>query len=392
MVEKSGQVPPQPERQPRSSVPPTPQEPFDGKLLTSRQTSNPEASKLDLRVSLDSQEQSFRCVTPGIVQCQEEVHRPPSPFIYKSLDDLLSWSLAKQGIIQDVPTISLSKIFNSNATFRTDLRNANRLDVFETTPFYANLPAKAKTVLLLPDSSLEGSWRKQIPEQQQEVAAEISKTTKTQGSEKDNDPSNLNQTITSHQEEDAPSIHTQVQRMKHTTRVLNRALREHAYANNTNNDQPNEDSTNSFRFTGDDLFEAIGSICGDGASTHWIDIYGVQDRKVSHGWHLDAGRSPNNCQTVLWGFPPENHYRGTGVFSHIVSLQDPFGSTLGFETEEEGRERPRMEPVLFDGTPGEEYVFRPLYEEGKELLIYRDIDVLHSAPDVAYRSSVMRFM
>ena len=52
----------------------------------------------------------------------------------------------------------------------------------------------------------------------------------------------------------------------------------------------------------------------------------------------------------------------------------------------------RMEPILFAGTISEEFIVRPLYEKGRELLLYRDIDVLHSAPDVTYRTSIMRFM
>lgn len=281
---------------------------------------------------------------------------------------MLSSALANQGIAipaeGESDVFSLSKKFNSDQAFRNNLRLAIRLDVFETTPFYAKLPEKAKSVLLLPDSSLEGSWR--IPKN-----AETSETEdgdhKSDGDDKNNPP---------------------VRRMKYTTRVLNRALEEH-YESVADGDASDH---HRFRFTGDDLFEAIGSICGDGASTHWIDIYGVQDREINHSWHLDAGRSPKNCRTVLWGFPPENNYEGTGVFSHIVSLEDPFGSTLDIVEMEEDRERPRMEPVLFEGTPGEDFVFRPEYHAGKELLIYRDIDVLHSAPDVAYRTSVMRFM
>jgi hypothetical protein len=44
------------------------------------------------------------------------------------------------------------------------------------------------------------------------------------------------------------------------------------------------------------------------------------------------------------------------------------------------------------GTIDEHHIVRPSYAPGRELLMYRDIDVLHSSPDVAYRTSVMRFM
>ena len=381
---------PQPERyqiQPPQNA--QPEEPFDGKLFTARQTANPEAPRLDLREALSTPAMSsvFRCATPGL-KCfgeaeRRDLQRPGAPFEYRSLDDVLSSVLRSKGIDppEDGSLFSLSEKFNADTAFRNNLRSAIRLDVFETTPFYAKLPEKAKNILLLPDSSLEGSWR--IPD-------EVVETT-------DADPTDV---VDESGEED-PSV----RRMKHTTRVLNQALKEHFDNNSDNNSSDNtkdnaestdDDGYHRFRFTGDDLFRAIGAICGDGASTHWIDIYGVQDRAINHSWHLDAGRSPKNCRTVLWGFPPEDHYRGTGVFSHIVSLEDPFGSTLDIvvddDDDDSSGERPRMEPVLFEGSPGEDFVSRPLYESGKELLIYRDIDVLHSAPDVAYRSSVMRFM
>lgn len=51
-----------------------------------------------------------------------------------------------------------------------------------------------------------------------------------------------------------------------------------------------------------------------------------------------------------------------------------------------------MEPVLFAGSVPEEFIVRPIYEPGKEIIRYRDVDVLHSAPDVTYRTSIMRFM
>lgn len=242
-----------------------------------------------------------------------------------SLDDLL------QDVLPE--GFSLSKIFNANESFRTNLRSAIRLDVFETTPYYTNLPEKAKTVLLLPDSSLEGSWR--LLEDNEDRL-----------------------------------------RMKHTTRVLHQALEDHF------------DGTPPSYFSGDDLFRAIGRVCGSGASTHWIDIFGVQDRTINHSWHLDAGTSPENCKTVLWGFPPGDDYEGTGVFSHVVSLREAFDGMVGDSLEEHNR----MEPILFEGTVDEEYIVRPIYKAYHELLFYRDVDVLHSAPDVAYRSSVMRFM
>ena len=49
---------------------------------------------------------------------------------------------------------------------------------------------------------------------------------------------------------------------------------------------------------------------------NWIDIVGITDRKISHSWHQDTGRSPGgDTMTVLLGFPKEDNYDGVGVFS-----------------------------------------------------------------------------
>ena len=135
--------------------------------------------------------------------------------------------------------------------------------------------------------------------------------------------------------------------------------------------------------SGDELLHRIGALCGSQPSTHFIDIVGVQDRKLSHSWHLDTGVSPENSKTVLWGFPAVDDYSGSGVFSHLVPLRYECHAPDGHA---------RMEPILFQGTIDEQFVIRPSYAAGRELLIYRDIDVLHSSPDVTYRTSVMRFM
>eukprot|EP00536_Pseudo-nitzschia_multiseries_P018006 jgi/Psemu1/293296/fgenesh1_pg.2041_\ len=319
--------------------------------------------------SSDREESTLRCVTPGLVCSTDKVPEAPEApstdrpccYEYRSLDDLLDAAKDSSSSSLSLPEgFSLSELFNSDEVFRNDLRSAIRLDVFETTPFYANLPEKARTVLLLPDSSLEGSWR--IPEA-------------TSINDNDNDDnSENNETATPNP-----------LRMKHTTRVLNAALEQHR--SSSDRDESLSSSSSSL-LSGDDLFRAIGSLCGSGASTHWIDIHGVQDRAIPHSWHLDAGRSPDNCRTVLWGFPPENHYEGTGVFSHVVGLEEPFDDLVG----ESILQHNRMEPVLFEGHPPQRCVVRPGYASGRELLLYRDVDVLHSAPDVAYRTSVMRFM
>ncbi|KAG7354143.1 hypothetical protein IV203_003499 [Nitzschia inconspicua] len=285
---------------------------FDGKILTSNQNTNLDAPFFDLESAIISS--SLRCMTPELQYGEDNETSKTRVFEYMSLDDLFE---AKFGF---------SERFNADGDFRNQLRSAIRQDVFETTPFYANLSEKAASILLLPDSSLEGSWR--IRDDAQEL------------------------------------------RMKHTTRVLQNAFQD------TGHDI-------SSIPTGDDLFRAIGKLCGRQASTHFIDIFGVQDRIINHSWHLDAGCSPGGCRTVLWGFPPEKDYSGCGVFSHVVSLKKQCLAPPSHN---------RMEPLLFEGSVPEDFIVRPPYEKGMELLMYRDIDVLHSAPDVAYRTSIMRFM
>lgn len=140
--------------------------------------------------------------------------------------------------------------------------------------------------------------------------------------------------------------------------------------------------------SGDDFMNTIGGLTDDGATTHWMDIVGVLHRRIPHSWHQDL--ASNTARTVLLGFPAEDKYDGVGVFSHVVKLR-----------EEQWRERESYpndaatvnEPVLYpDLQVDDSYIVRPRFAEGRELIAYRDIDVLHSSPDIAYRASVMRFM
>eukprot|EP00980_Cylindrotheca_fusiformis_P028247 scaffold22589_cov138-Cylindrotheca_fusiformis.AAC.10 len=292
---------PKPPRQSRENPRKAPSS-FDGRVLTASQTPNENATPMNLEQVLSNGQ--ARCITENIVFANKV---RIEHFTFLSLDDLFG------------KEVGLSDKFNSDRVFREELRSAIRQDIFDTTPFYTNLSAKAASLLMLPDSSLEGSWK--IPDS--------------------------------------------MDRMKKTTAVLSKALGENAP-------------------TGDELFQAIGNLCGKKPSTHFIDIYGVQDRNISHSFHLDSGRSvANSTRTVLWGWPREDQYDGCGVFSHVIPLEYECWAP---------EDHPRMEPVLFDGTFEEQYIVRPRFQPGRELLIFRDVDVLHSAPDVTYRTSVMRFM
>ena len=367
---------------------------FDGKAICSQQHHNLEAPPFDLeRILLSSSSSTapaptqssgtptntnLRCISgqaltfePVPLGEKEDNASSFSPYFeYMSLDDL---EFERTG----APHIKFrlkgfSEKFNADVDFRSSLRSAIRQDIFRTTPFYQNLPAKAASILLLPDSSLEGSWK--IP---------------TPSTAKNDDM-------------DEPTI-----RMKYTTKVLQDAF---SSVSSSGEDDP-------LIPTGDELFQAIGRLCSNengselsssartdgstgGASTHFIDIYGRQDRTINHSWHMDAGKAgflPDRqvCRTLIWGFPARNeiNYRGCGVFSHIVKLKHSCSlQELNHLDEDTAPSATLMEPVLFDGVIDPKYVVRPPYQPGNEILLYRDIDCLHSAPDCTYRSSIMRFM
>ena len=218
------------------------------------------------------------------------------------------------------PNLDFSHKFYTDGKFRDDLRNAMREDIFDSTPAYESMSEKARKILLMPDSSLQGSW----------------------------------------------SCNETALRMNKLTLVLRQYLGE---------ESP----------TGDEFMETIGALCGSEPSYHWIDIVGVMNRKIPHSWHQDSGRSRGgDTKTVLLGFPKEDNYTGVGVFSHAVKLKYERVSS---------EEHALNDPVVYPGLKvDEEYIVRPQFTKGKEIVMFRDIDVIHSSPDVAYRASVMRFM
>ncbi len=262
---------------------------------------------------------------------------------YLSLDELF-------------PNLNFSNHFHKNGKFREAIRQAMRKDIFYTTPAFTNLSPKVASYMLDDDSSLQGSWNC-IP------------SSSSSSSSRDNDD-----------KDDKDDNKTS--RMDRLTSVLRDYLGE---------DAP----------SGDEFMMKIGSLCGKNPSTHWIDIIGVKNRLVSHSWHQDSGRSYDDDNividdfdiqailnnesryTVMLGFPQEDEYEGTGVFSHAIKLTHECLAP---------NEHNVNEPVLFQGTVDEQFIVRPHFSLGKEIIKYRDVDVLHSAPDVVYRKSVMRFM
>jgi hypothetical protein len=280
------------------------------------------------------------------------------------------------------PGFQLSELFASSTPFRNDLRDAIREDMFDTTPSYHHLSDKARRILLLPDSSLQGPWRCQtLPGAPPQWARQ---GVEAVGDVEDDHTANS----------DTAHRHTSL-RMTRLTKVLQVYL------------GPTAPS-------GDEFMDTIGGLCrkpNRSTDTHWMDIVGVLKRRVPHSWHQDTGRSPDSCRTVLWGFPPTDYYDGVGVFSHVIKLSDeqwkPSNDELDADTQSMVLDQPivyqdaqleaavtaqqRSQDVPGDGAL-ESYIVRPRFAMGQEIIAYRDVDVLHSSPDIAYRTSLMRFM
>jgi len=150
--------------------------------------------------------------------------------------------------------------------------------------------------------------------------------------------------------------------------------------------------------TGFEFISKLTSLCGNSPHVFgsWIDICGVKERLIPHSWHQDSGL--DQC-TVMVGFPAENHYSGVGVFSHAVRLSHrlpPHNLSqprVWQSSSRKSRSCNEDEKDEFqEGSFDEEFVVRPLYEAGREVMVYNDRDIFHSAPDWIYRDSVWRFM
>jgi len=273
-------------------------------------------------------------------------------------------------------SLGFSKKFNSCAPFRNELRDAMRRDIiFDSNaddaeninnqpPIYSRMTNEQKYQELAQNKPLIGNWKY------------------------DDDS-------------DTTAITSSPIRMKTTTEILSRYL---------GPDAP----------TGDKFFEAIGSLCNSTqAPYHWTEVVGVAATqncklgdKTVHAWHQDYGhlqdRKPiKQGQTTIHGhnddsidyhdsypyqsnnhvffaFPYEDDYHGTGVFSHLIKLKH----------EQWAKPKGALVPgksIFYRGTVPDRYIVRPRYVPGSELIIFRDTDVLHSTPDIQYRTSIMRF-
>jgi hypothetical protein len=275
----------------------------------------------------------------------------PNHYQYYSLQELF-------------PTLfNLSIWFNINISFRNDLRSAIRNDIFYSTGTYQNMSQQTQTILLLPDSSIQGDWK-----------CTIGRTNSTSS----NSSSNIRMI----------QLTAMLQKYFGTDCINGDVFMETigALCNSDNNDDDDDDDDTDMTTTSNQ------------PNNHWIDIVGIKNRRVTHSWHQDTGRShmikkdTNNHykkKTVLWGFPCEDEYDGIGVFSHIIPLQQ---EQIATDT------HPMNVPIVYDDVlfsnhnNMEDYIVRPTYRRGQEILVYSDTDVLHSAPDITYRTSCMRFM
>lgn len=320
-----------------------PVEVFDPKLLTSQQISNESACPLDLFSYDNLMNPSF--LRHGIESEDSRAMMGPArtytsdSFNFKIAEEckgpLIDHTHFEMLSLDDLfPNLDFSKHFFLNGKFRQSLRVAIRNDIFYTTPAYSQLSPKVAAMMLDDDSSLQGTWNC-IP--------------------RSYDPQMALPT-----------------RMTRLTQVL-------------------QDTLGANAPSGDEFMIKIGSLTGTDPSYHWIDIIGVKDRKILHSWHQDTGSSykdqnslDTSRYTVMLGFPIEDSYTGCGVFSHCIKLTHEHLAP---------KDHNQNEPILFQGdNPNDLHIVRPEFGYKKELLRYRDVDIIHSAPDVAYRKSVMRFM
>jgi len=346
----------------------------DAQLLAQPQTSNHNSTPFDLyNASREREHEHKRIQHPHIQQF--------------SLDDIF-------------PDLNFSQVFCHNEKFRTHLRVAMREDIFYTTPNDVNSGSgrgEGSAFVSKDQGTLRGTWNcipKQLP---QDGNGEV----------------------------EVPM------RMTRLTQVLQDALGTKAPS-------------------GDEFMMTLGRLCGVNPSCEWIDIMdmntnmniksGIEKKSTraataaaaatgikSHSWRQDHGRSYDHDSnyddddvdydghlkksryTVQLGFPMEDGYTGTGVFQHVIKLTHEHihetsalpgaGGPADDRDDENG-------PILWDSTFNgngkgmllnsilieEECITRPAFGVGKEIIRWRDVDVLHSEPDVVYRQSLMRFM
>jgi hypothetical protein len=130
----------------------------------------------------------------------------------------------------------------------------------------------------------------------------------------------------------------------------------------------------------------------------WEDTIGVMNRKIPHSWRQDPNGGsiqPGGQNVVLFGFPKESNYTGLGVFDHFIKLKPKSNdATTSTVMQEEIKNTPTSppEPTVYTGTVDETYIIRPQFTIGQEIVVYRNDRVLHSSPDIAWRTCAMKFL
>jgi hypothetical protein len=53
--------------------------------------------------------------------------------------------------------------------------------------------------------------------------------------------------------------------------------------------------------TGDEFMEKVGRLCGSTSRAHWIDLVGINARKIDHSWHTKIPVVPQG--RYCFGYP-----------------------------------------------------------------------------------------
>jgi hypothetical protein len=97
-----------------------------------------------------------------------------------------------------------------------------------------------------------------------------------------------------------------------------------------------------------------------------------------------ASVGEGDTRTVLLGFLREDSYDRCSVFSCAVKLKCKRHTRGG---------HPPTELIIYSTLALDEaYVVRLRFIMGRKIVAFCDVHILHSAPDIAYQTSIMRFM
>jgi hypothetical protein len=283
-------------------------------------------------------------------------------FQFYSLDDVF-------------PHTNMSRLFNTNTAFRDQLRAAIRYDMmFGKGSVYNN-------------NNMDDEAQKHAELAQQKPMIGLWKVDNVVVDDDDQD------------HDDHDNANDNSIRMKQTTTVLRNFLE-----NSCCFDGLDDATAAPIIPTGCEFLERIGSLSmSTVAPFHWTEVVGVaatqnggrNNEKTDHAWHQDYGclETTSDCDCncnnyhVFLGFPCQDNYHGTGVLPHLVPLKYE-----QWATRKDTAHHLHKKPIFYHHGPiPEENIVRPWYAPGREIIVFRDVDVLHSTPDIQYRSSIMRF-